>query len=95
MFLLHFAFFCRVQEGNKPKSLHLVGARNGVAMSSSNTSIIEKLDENDRDKIEYFAKLLLNQSKYKKIKNEIEKRRKEIEKDEILSHDDFWKGMNA
>ena len=41
-------------------------------MSGYNASIIEKLDENDRDKIEYFAKLLLNQAKYKKLKNEIE-----------------------
>ncbi len=95
MFILHFAFFCRVKEGNKPKSLHPAGARNGVIMSGYNASIIEKLDENDRDKIEYFAKLLLNQSKYKKLKNEIEQRRKEIENDETLSHDDIWKGMNA
>ncbi len=95
-FNIPFAFLRRVKEGNNSKTLHLVGERNGeVIMNSDSVSAIEKLDKQDQDKIEYFAKLLLNQSKYKKLKDEIEQRREEIKNDEILSHDDVWKGIDA
>ena len=38
----------------------------------------------------YFAKLLLKQEKYKKLKEEIEDRKKEIERGEIFTHDEIW-----
>ncbi len=52
---------------------------------------IKNLDKKDKEKLLKFAKELYKQKKYKKVREEIEKRRKEIEKGEFISHEDFWK----
>ena len=57
--------------------------------------IIEKLDKADQEKITYFVKLLLNKSKYEKLKEELSMRRDEIDKGEILNHDEIWNKLNV
>ena len=59
-------------------------------MSTLDWKVLEKLDKADQEKITYFLKLLLNQSKYKKLKEEISVRRDEIVKGELLNHDEIW-----
>lgn len=59
-------------------------------MSTLDLKVLEKLDKADQEKITYFLKLLLNKSKYKKLKDEISIRRDEIVKGEILNHDEIW-----
>ncbi len=56
---------------------------------------LDNLDQEDREKIEYFIKLLMNQNKYKKLQKEIEERRNEIKNGEILSHDEIWEAMKC
>jgi len=60
-----------------------------------NLKILKKLDREDREKIIYFAKILLRQEKYQKLKKEIEERKKEIEKGEILTHEEIWNKLNV
>jgi len=48
------------------------------------------LDKDDQEKLSYFLRLLLNKSKYKKLKDEINIRRDEINKGQILNHDEIW-----
>ena len=59
-------------------------------MSTIEIDVIEKLEKNDQDKVSYFLQLLLNQNKYKKLKEEIYLRRKEIKNKDILTHDEMW-----
>ena len=59
-------------------------------MSTLDWKALKKLDKADQEKITYFLKLLLNQSKYKKLKEEISVRRDEIVKGELLNHDEIW-----
>ena len=58
-------------------------------------NILTKLDAEDREKIMYFANLLLKQKKYQKLKEEIEEREKEIERGEILTHEEIWEKLNV
>ena len=46
--------------------------------NSYDFNIIERLDDDDRYKIQYFVQLLMRQEKYNKLKEEIRSRRKEI-----------------
>lgn len=64
-------------------------------MSQTEIKLLEKLDKSDKEKVNYFLKLLLNQSKYNKIRKEIEERRKEIKQGDVLSHDDIWNELNV
>ena len=64
-------------------------------MNALDLKIIEKLDQVDQEKITYFLNLLLNKSKYKKLKEEISMRRDEIDKGEILNHDEIWNKLNV
>ena len=64
-------------------------------MSTLDLQILEKLDKADQEKITYFLKLLLNKSKYKKLKEEISIRRDEIVKGEILNHDEIWNKLDV
>ena len=52
---------------------------------------LEKLDKKDREKLLKLAKLLYEQKKYKKLREEVEERRKEIIEGEVLSHEEVWK----
>ena len=64
-------------------------------MSVFSNDIIRILDDEDKKKLEYFARLLLRQEKYHALQKEIDDRRKEIKNGEILSHDDFWEAVNV
>ena len=60
-----------------------------------NIEIFKKLDRTDQEKLLYFAKLLLKQEKYRKLKEEIEDRKKEIERGEIFTHDEIWNKLDV
>jgi len=64
-------------------------------MAVSAMNIIEKLDQEDKDKVSYFIRLLLNQSKYQALKKEIVLRREEIQHGETLTHEAIWDQMNV
>lgn len=57
--------------------------------------ILEQLDKDDQEKVTYFLKLLLDKSKYKKLKEEISIRREEIIKGETLNHEEIWKNLDV
>ncbi len=57
-------------------------------------SYLEKqLTPGDRDLLKRFINNLLKKEKYAQLRKEIENRRKEIEKGEYLTHEEFWKGL--
>ena len=58
-------------------------------------NILTKLDAEDREKIMYFANLLLKHKKYQKLRKEIEEREKEIERGEIFTHEEIWEKLNV
>jgi len=58
-------------------------------------SIIEKMDDSDQEKIRYFLKLLVKEKKYKKLKREIDERRKEIAEHQGLTHDEIWQKIDV
>ena len=58
-------------------------------------NILTKLDTEDREKIMYFANLLLKQKKYQKLREEIEERKKEITRGEVLTHGEIWEKLNV
>lgn len=64
-------------------------------MTFLSKDILEKLDNSDKEKVEYFVQLLLRQEKYKSLQKEIGERRKEVSIGEVLSHEEFWKEMNV
>ncbi len=64
-------------------------------MTVSAMNIIEKLDQEDKDKVSYFIRLLLHQSKYQTLKKEIALRREEIQHGETLTHEAIWDQMNV
>ncbi len=52
--------------------------------------LLEKLDEEDQEKVAYFLKLLLEQSKYQQTREELRERRAEIDRGETLTHEEIW-----
>ncbi len=56
---------------------------------------IQKLNQTDQEKIQYFLKILLKQKKYEKLKKEIQTRRTEIKKGQKLDHNVIWEKLNA
>ncbi len=64
-------------------------------MNMLDLNVLERLDKTDQEKIEYFLKLLLDKSKYKKLKEEISVRREEIVKGEVLDHDEIWNKIDV
>lgn len=59
-------------------------------MALSEANIMERLDQEDKEKVSYFIRLLLNKSKYRALKKELAERRKEVKKGETLSHEEIW-----
>ena len=59
-------------------------------MNATNMKIFEQLDQEDQEKVHYFLKLLIEQSKYRKTKAEVLERRSEIQKGEVLTHEEIW-----
>ena len=66
-----------------------------MKMAVSTVNIIEKLDEEDKEKVSYFVNLLLSHSKYQKLKKEIAIRREEIRNGESFTHEKFWTKLNV
>ena len=64
-------------------------------MNTTELEILQKLDKNDQEKVMYFLKLLLNQAKYKKLKDEILSRKDEIKHGEVFEHDEIWKELDV
>jgi len=64
-------------------------------MKAMGIDILKKLDKEDQEKVLHFIELLLKQQKYKKLREEIEIRKEEIEKGETLSHEEIWKQLNV
>ncbi len=64
-------------------------------MTTADLKVLEKLDKADQEKITYFLKLLLNKSKYNKLKEEISIRRDEIIKGETLNHEEIWHKLDV
>jgi len=57
--------------------------------------IIKKLDDLDQKKIRYFLKLLINQRKYEKLRQEIAERRQEIVKGNTATHGEIWQQIDV
>ncbi|NPA10745.1 MAG: hypothetical protein GXO62_00700 [Epsilonproteobacteria bacterium] len=51
---------------------------------------IEKLDQKELILAEEFINQLLKKENYKKIKQELNQRREEIKKGDILTHEEIW-----
>lgn len=85
-------------------SEYWVAAQNGMLgeynkrileMNIVELEMLEKLDKTDHEKVIYFLRLLLNKSKYKKIREEILLRRGEIKCGDILEHEEIWKKLDV
>ena len=59
-------------------------------MYATGIQLLEKLDEQDREKAVYFLKLLLEQEKYRKTKVELRERREEVQRGDVLTHEEIW-----
>ena len=64
-------------------------------MNTLDLNVLDKLDKADQEKIMYFLNLLLNKSKYKKLKEEISIRRDEIARGETLIHNEIWNNIDV
>ena len=64
-------------------------------MNSVRFDIFERLDKRDQEAVTYFLRLLLNKAKYRRLKEEIEQRRREIEKGDTLSHNEIWDQLDV
>ena len=58
-------------------------------------SVLERLDDDDKYKIKYFIQLLMQQTKYKRLQEELRARREEISKGETLTHDEIWTHLDV
>ncbi|MBF0378375.1 MAG: hypothetical protein HQK72_12965 [Desulfamplus sp.] len=52
--------------------------------------IISFLDDDDKKSLLDFAGILLKKNKYSRLRKEIEFRRSEVVKGEVLSHEEIW-----
>ena len=64
-------------------------------MSKSTTQLLEKMDQEDQEKVSYFMSLLLSQSKYSALQKEISLRRKEIWQGKSLTHKEIWNELHV
>lgn len=62
-------------------------------MDTAFAELETKLTPEDRILLEKFVKILLKKEKYAEMRKEIEKRRKEVEKGEYLTHEEFWRDI--
>jgi len=64
-------------------------------MNTIELEVLQKLDKSDQEKVIYFLKLLLNQAKYKKLRDEILSRKDEIKHGEVFEHEEIWKELDV
>ncbi len=50
-------------------------------------------DDEDKKELSEFAGILVKQNKYSRLRKEIEIRRAEIKKGEVLSHEEMWQDI--
>ena len=55
--------------------------------------IISLLNDEDRKKVLELANILLKQRKYNNLRKEIETRREEVKRGEVLSHEEIWQDV--
>jgi sialic acid synthase SpsE len=56
--------------------------------------VVSLLNGEDKKKILELANILLKQNKYNKLRKDIEARRDEIKRGEILSHEKVWQNRD-
>jgi sialic acid synthase SpsE len=56
--------------------------------------VVSLLNGEDKKKILELANILLKQNKYNKLRKDIEARRDEIKRGEILSHEEVWQNRD-
>ncbi|MEK7396966.1 MAG: hypothetical protein AAB116_08525 [Candidatus Poribacteria bacterium] len=56
--------------------------------------VVSLLNDEDKKKILELANILLKQNKYSKLRKEIEVRRDEIKRGEVLSHEEVWQNRD-
>ncbi len=64
-------------------------------MSTLSIDSIHLLQDEDQDKISYFAELLFQKEKYQHLKAEISERKKEIQDENTLSHNEIWDSLDV
>jgi hypothetical protein len=64
-------------------------------MATTAMSIIEKLDQEDKEKVSYFIQLLFHQAKYQALKEEIAFRREEVLQGKTLTHEAIWETIHV
>jgi len=69
--------------------------KKGETVNSVRFDIFERLDKRDQEAVTYFLRLLLNKAKYRRLKEEIEQRRREIQKGDTLSHNEIWDQLDV
>ncbi|CAD7774137.1 hypothetical protein BLFGPEAP_01830 [Candidatus Methanoperedenaceae archaeon GB50] len=53
----------------------------------------QKLSPSDRNLLRKFINNLLKKEKYTQLRKEIEDRRREVERGEYLTHEEFWEDI--
>ncbi len=64
-------------------------------MTVSEIELIKKLNKEDKEKVSYFVRLLMNKKRYRKLKDEIDARRREIKKGKTIGHEEIWKKVDV
>jgi hypothetical protein len=67
----------------------------GEEMGVAELDILERLDEKDQEMVKYFLRLLLSKTKYRKLREEIAARRKEVERGDALTHTEIWDQLDV
>ena len=62
----------------------------GIMMTENVVEIISLLDGKDKKKVLDFANILIKRSKYNRLRKEIEHRRDEVKRGEVLLHEEIW-----
>jgi hypothetical protein len=70
-------------------------SKRSESMPISEMDVIDRLDKDDKEKIVYFINLLIRQTKYRTLREEIEKRREEIKAGDVLTHEEIWNKVNV
>jgi hypothetical protein len=55
--------------------------------------IISLLDDEDKKTLSEFANILVKHNKYRKLRKEMENRRAEVRKGDVLSHEEMWQDV--
>ena len=60
-------------------------------MFSTKLKLLNNLSNTDKLFIEKIIELVLQKERYSNLRNEIHLRRKQIENNEVLTHDEIWR----